>query len=89
MIITKWIDNRSVGNKYFEVGDLVLKWDKTHEEKGKHSKFQMLWLGPFQVARKIGPSTFILQTLEDIVESLHVNGLILKKTIPKKILQSL
>jgi hypothetical protein len=79
MIIKKWFDNRVVGNKYFEVGDLVLKWDKAHEEKGKHLKFQKLWLGPFQVAQKIGPSTFILQTLEGIEESFPVNGLILKK----------
>ena len=28
------------GNKEFEVGDLVLKWDHPHDEKGKHTKFQ-------------------------------------------------
>jgi hypothetical protein len=53
MIIKKWFDNRSVGEIFFEVGDLVLKWDKAHEEKGKHTKFQKLWLGPFQVAKKL------------------------------------
>ena len=79
MIIKKWFDNKAAGNKDFEVGGLVLKWDKAHEGKGKHSKFQKLWLGPFQVAQKIGPSTFILQTLEGIEESFLVNGLILKK----------
>jgi hypothetical protein len=75
--------------KFFEVGDLVLKWDKSHEEKGKHTKFQKLWLGPFQVAKKIGPSTFILQTLEGIEESLHANGLILKIFFFLKTLQFL
>jgi hypothetical protein len=50
MIINKWFDNRFFSNKYFEVGYLVLKWDKAHEEKGKHLKFQKLWLGPFKVA---------------------------------------
>jgi len=39
MIIKKWFDNIVVHNKDFEIGDLVLKWDKTHEEKGKHLKF--------------------------------------------------
>jgi hypothetical protein len=24
----------------------MLKWDNPHEEKGKFSKFQQLWLGP-------------------------------------------
>jgi hypothetical protein len=47
MIIKKWFDNRSVGVFFFEVGDLVMKWDKAHEEKCKHTEFQKLWLGPF------------------------------------------
>jgi hypothetical protein len=31
------------------IGDLVLKWDARREAKGKHGKFDNLWLGPFQV----------------------------------------
>jgi hypothetical protein len=37
IIIKKWFDSISVGDKNFEVGDLVLKWDKSHEDKGKHT----------------------------------------------------
>ena len=59
-IIKKCFDNKSVGDKSFEVGDLVLKWDKVHDKKGKHSKFHRLWLGPFQISKKIVPSTFTL-----------------------------
>ena len=33
-------DSNMVSKKDFRIGDLVLKWDKAHEEKGKHSKFQ-------------------------------------------------
>jgi hypothetical protein len=40
--------------KDFQIGDLVLKWDKPHEDKGKHSKFQQLWLGPFIIKENIG-----------------------------------
>ena len=40
-------DSTSTGSKNLSIGDLVLKWDKTHEEKGKHTKFQKMWLGPF------------------------------------------
>jgi len=47
-------------NKDFQVGDLVKKWGKLHEEKGKHTKFQQLWLGPFQVAKNIGLGTYKL-----------------------------
>jgi hypothetical protein len=69
----------SSGSKQFQVGDLVLKWDKAHEDKGKHTKFQKMWLGPFQICEKIGHSTFILQDLSGLRDSLPVNGLILKK----------
>ena len=30
----------------FNLGDLVLKWDATHEDNGKHEKFDELWKGP-------------------------------------------
>ena len=57
----------------------MLKWDKVHEEKGDHNKFQKILLGPFFIAEKIGPRTFRLQTLEGQFETFPVNGLILKK----------
>ena len=74
-----WFDQSFSSNQEFQVGDLVLKWDKVHEEKIDHTKFQKLWLGPFVIAEKIGPSTFRLQTLEGQSETFPVNGLILKK----------
>jgi hypothetical protein len=42
-----WFDKGLVNNKYFQVGDLFVKWEKGNEPKGKHTKFQHLWLGPF------------------------------------------
>jgi len=71
-----------ISRKYFQMGDLVLKWDKAHEEKGKHTKFQRMWLGPFQIIEVIGPSTFMLQGLIGKIDSLPVNGQILKKYFP-------
>ena len=58
--------------------DLVLKWDLPHDEKGKHTKFQQLWVDPFQIASKLGPSTYKLQDLQGHEEILPVNGLVLK-----------
>eukprot|EP00253_Pinus_taeda_P036018 PITA_36018 len=78
-IIKSSFDSISSGSKQFQVGDLVLKWDKAHEDKGKHTKFQKMWLGPFQICEKIGHSTFMLQDLSGLRDSLPVNGLILKK----------
>ena len=67
-----------MGKKDFDIGDLVLKWDKPNEPKGKHSKFQNLWLGPYQIDQKLGPSTFKLKTLDGKLEPLPVNGQVLK-----------
>ena len=66
-------DSNLITIKDIQIGDLVLKWDKAHEEKGKHTKFQRMWLGPFQIAEFIGPSNFILQDLTGKIESLPVN----------------
>lgn len=38
-VVKSRFDKRFVGKKYFNVGDLVLKWVKLNEPKGKHSKF--------------------------------------------------
>jgi hypothetical protein len=46
--------------------------------KGNHTKFQKLWLGPYQICEKIGSRTFRLKTLEGDMEELPVNGKILK-----------
>ena len=34
----------------FQVGDWVLKWDAVRQDKGKHGKFDSLWIGPFLIA---------------------------------------
>ena len=46
-IVKIWFDKHKSRKKEFEIGDLVLKWDHLHDEKGKHTKFQPLWIGPF------------------------------------------
>ena len=73
-IIKRWFDKRNSGRGSFEVGDLVLKWDHPHDEKGNHTKFQYLWVGPFQIVEKLGPSTYKLQDLHGWEENLPVNG---------------
>ena len=73
-----WFDKHKSRKKEFEVGDLVLKWDHPHDEKGKHTKFQQLWIGHFHVTEKLGPSTYKLQDLQGWKEKFLVNGLVLK-----------
>ena len=46
-IVKRWFDKHKAKEKNFEVGYLVLKRERENEPKGKHSKFQNLWLRPF------------------------------------------
>ena len=63
----------------FKIGDLVLRWDARNEEKGKHGKFDSLWMGPFQIYSIMGKKLFFLQDLKGIkVGSGPVNGRFLK-----------
>ena len=61
--IKRCFDKHVVWDKHFQVGDLVLKWDKASESRDKHSKFQKLWLGPYEIAEKITDATYRLQSL--------------------------
>jgi hypothetical protein len=66
--------------KEFEPGDLVLKWDAPRQEKGKHSKFDALWFGPFKIVEAFSNNTYRLQDLEgNEVFNDPVNGHFLKK----------
>jgi hypothetical protein len=49
--------DRKVRNKEFEIGDLVLKWDAPRQDKGKHSKFDALWIRPFKISEVFSNNT--------------------------------
>ena len=78
-IIKSWFNHGSSLNRELQVDDLVLRWDKAHEDKGEHTKFQRLWLGPYVIAENLGPNTFRLNTLQGQLDTLPVNGHALKK----------
>eukprot|EP00253_Pinus_taeda_P003846 PITA_03846 len=79
MIVKRWFDCHLEGDKDYQVGELVLKWDKLNEPKGKHTKSQHLWLGLFQIEEKIGQGTYRLKTLQGETKKLPVNGQNLKR----------
>jgi hypothetical protein len=62
----------------------VLKWDSPKKDKGKHGKFEALWIGPFKISEVFSNNTYKLQNLEDS-EFLggHVNGHFLKNILSK------
>ena len=44
----------------FQVGDCVLKWDAVRQYKGKHGKFDSLWIGLVVIAQVHKNNTFKL-----------------------------
>jgi len=50
-----------------------MKWDKANETKGKHTRFQRLWLGPYQTHEIIGAGTFKLKILEGETEEIPIS----------------
>ena len=46
--IKKIYDGKSKAER-FQLDDVVLKWDARNEDKGKHSKFDNLWKGPYRI----------------------------------------
>ena len=78
-LVKKWFEEKSSSDRYFSVGDLVLRWDKQHKDKKEYTKFQWLFLGPFIVTKKIGPGIVLLQTLEGVVDTYPMNVFLLKK----------
>jgi hypothetical protein len=72
--------DKKVNKEDFQLGDLVLKWDAPKQDKGKHGKFEALWIGPFKISEVFSNNTFKLQNMEnEEVFGGPVNGHFLKK----------
>jgi hypothetical protein len=72
--------DKKVNKEDFQLGDLVLKWDAPRQDKGKHGKFEALWIGPFKISEVFSNNTFKLQNMEnEEVFGGPVNGHFLKK----------
>jgi hypothetical protein len=58
----------------------VLKWDAPKQDKGKHGKFEALWIGHFNISEVLSNNTYKLQNLEvSEVFGGPINGNFLKK----------
>ena len=44
----------------FKLGDLVLKWNASYEDKDKHGKFDHLWQGPYKILALSGKKAYFL-----------------------------
>jgi hypothetical protein len=74
--------DRKVRKEDFHLGYLVLKWDAPKQYKGKHGKFEDLWIGPFKIYEVFSNNTYKLQDLEDAeVFGSPINGNFMKKFV--------
>jgi hypothetical protein len=72
--IKKSFDRKAI-KEDFQLGDLILKWDAPRKEKGKHGKFESLWINPFNISEEFPNNTYRLQNLEgDEVLGGPING---------------
>jgi hypothetical protein len=70
--------NKSAKVVRFKVNEKFLLWDSAHVDRGRHSKFQKLWLGPFKIAFVLGANSHLLKDLEERLFSYSTNGCHLK-----------
>jgi hypothetical protein len=70
--------NKSVKTVKFKVNEKLLLWDSAHADRGRHSKFQTLWLGPFKITFVLGTNSYILKYLQEQLFSYSTNGSHLK-----------
>jgi hypothetical protein len=70
--------NKSAKDVSFKVNEKVFIWDSSHADRGRHLKFQKLWLGPFKIIFVLGENSYILKDLEERLFSYSTNGSHLK-----------
>ena len=59
----KTLYDKRIVSKKFEFEDLVLMWNARIEEKGKHGKFDPIWLGPYLIETSWGEDAYLLKDL--------------------------
>ena len=75
----KTLYDKRTARKKFEDGDLVLMWNARIEDKGKHGKFDPIWLGHYMIENAWGEDSYILKDLLDNILELPVHGQFLKR----------
>jgi hypothetical protein len=61
--VKRYFDKKSKSTS-FEADEKVLLWDSAHADRGKHSKFQIFWLGPYKITYVIGNNSYLLKDMD-------------------------
>lgn len=75
--VKKYFDKRAK-NDSFQVGQKILLWDSAHVDKGKHTKFQRLWIGLYIVSSVVGQNSYLLSDEDSRLLAYTMNGSHLK-----------
>jgi hypothetical protein len=65
----------------FKIHEKVLIWDPAHAERGRHSKFQNIWLGPFKITSILGINSYLLKDMDERMFFYSTNGSHLKRYV--------
>ena len=76
--IVKKCFKKSFKTVKFKINEKVLPWDSTHVDRGRHSKFQKLWLDPFKITFVLGENSYILKDLQEQLFFYNTNDSHLK-----------
>ena len=71
-------EKRDIERK-FEIGDMILMWNAKLEDKGKHGKFDQIWLGTYCICDTNGEDSYFLKDLTRDILQLPVHGQFLKR----------
>lgn len=77
-VVKRWFDKKKASAITFREGDLVLRWDEIQVKLEKHTKFDSMWSGPYQIAKVVDPNAFELRKMDGRMLSITVNDQHLK-----------
>ena len=60
----KEIFDRRTKPDVFQLGDVILLWDVTHEDKGNNGKFYHLRKVPYKISSFKGKNSYLLEEME-------------------------
>ena len=59
----KYLYDKKMVDGKFEPDDMVSMWNAILEDKGKHGKFDPIWLGPYLIDSKWRDDSYLLREL--------------------------
>jgi hypothetical protein len=52
---------------------LVLLWNKEKEKPSQHTKFEALWIVPYEIEKILGYNSYLLRDMKGTVHILSIN----------------